>query len=101
MSDIQFTKASNAITQLHNLTPQQILNPIEELKIQIRDLRENFEPKTPIEFMSRQEVADLLKIDLTTLWKYTKDKKLISYGIGNRVLYKRNEVINAIIQLNR
>lgn len=38
-----------------------------------------------IGLLTRDEVCQLLKINRTTLWSYTKQKKLKSYGIGNRV----------------
>ncbi len=42
--------------------------------------------------LSRLEVAELLKISLPTLNEWTKLGWLQSYKIGNRVLYKANEV---------
>ena len=92
---------SGTITQLHNLEPQEILNPIEELKQQIKDLKSHFTPKEPIEYLTRSETADLLKINLSTLFLWTKKGMLLSYGIGARVYYKRKEVENAIIKLNQ
>ena len=44
------------------------------------------------EYISRKEVAQLLKVTLPTLHEYTKLGWLQSYKIGNRVLYKREEV---------
>lgn len=88
------------ITQLHNVKPQQIINPINDLKKQIEDLKKSFQPKEPTEYLTRQEVVEMLKINLSTLYNWTKNKKLVSYGIGARVYYKRKEVENAIIKLN-
>lgn len=48
------------------------------------------------EFITRDEVCRLLSINKTTLWKHTKNDKLKSYGIGNRVMYKRSEVLEAV-----
>lgn len=33
-----------SITQLHNVEPQQIINPLTELKKQIEDLKKHLEP---------------------------------------------------------
>lgn len=46
--------------------------------------------------LSRQEVATLLKITLPTLHDWTKLGWLQSYKIGNRVLYKLEEVEEAL-----
>lgn len=51
-------------------------------------------------FLSRQEVAQLLKISLPTLNEWTKLGWLQSYKIGNRVLYKSDEVEAAILKVS-
>lgn len=52
------------------------------------------------ELITRDEVCKLLSFNKTSLWKHTKSGKLKSYGIGNRVLYKRSEVIEAVKPIN-
>ena len=51
-------------------------------------------------FLTRKEVTQLLSISLVTLWRYTKENKLQSYFIGSRILYKTEEVHNALTKLN-
>lgn len=46
--------------------------------------------------LSRQEVAQLLKISLPTLFNYQKSGILKSYRIGSRVLFKNGEVMEAL-----
>ena len=48
------------------------------------------------DYLSRKEVARLLKISLTTLNDWSKQGIVQSYRIGNRVLYKRNEIDDSI-----
>ena len=50
-------------------------------------------------FISRNEVAQLLKISLPTLHEYTNYGFLQSYKIGKRVLYKHVEVLSSIDKL--
>lgn len=50
--------------------------------------------------LTRDEVCELLSFNKTSLWKHTKSGKLKSYGIGNRVYYKRDEVLEAIKPIN-
>ena len=57
--------------------------------------------KPEVELLNREEVCKMLSINKTTLWKYTKISKLKSYGIGNRVLYKRNEVLECLTLLKK
>ena len=90
----------NGQIQLIQLTPNELQNAIiEGVNIQLEKLKTHFQPKEPTELLTRSETSALLKINLTTLWNYTKQGKLISYGIGNRVYYKRAEVMQSIIKL--
>ena len=56
--------------------------------------------QTLSELITRDEVCKLLNFNKTSLWKHTKSGKLKSYGIGNRVLYKRSEVLEAVKPIN-
>lgn len=69
-----------------------VLEKLNELEKELRFIKENFQPKEPIELLTREETAELLKISLTTLWHWSKKGILPSYGIGNRVYYKRGEI---------
>lgn len=78
---------------------------IEELKVslipELKDqLSKEFQPKEPTEYLTRQEVCDLLSIDMSTLHRWRKDGVLIAYGLGNRIYFKRNE-IEALIENSR
>lgn len=53
------------------------------------------------ELLTRTETAKILKVELTTLWSWTKKGKITAYGIGNRVYYKRGEIMKSLIILNR
>ena len=57
-------------------------------------------PQTENDFITRVEVCKLLNFNLTTLHKHTNSGKLKSYGIGNRVLYKKCEVLQAVKPIN-
>lgn len=59
------------------------------------------ETTQPKDLLNRKEVCEMLSINKTTLWKYTKMGKLISYGMGNRVLYKRSEVLECLTLLKK
>ena len=51
-------------------------------------------------YLTRNEVATMLKISLPTLWRWTKENKLQSYYIGSRILYKTIEVHNSLTKLH-
>jgi excisionase family DNA binding protein len=70
---------------------------IPEIKQQ---LSKEFQPKEPTEYLTRNEVCELLKIDLSSLHRWRKEGKIPSYGMGNRVYFKRYEV-EQIINKNK
>lgn len=77
-----------------------VLEKLSLLELELEAIKENYQPKEQEELMTRQEVADYFKINITTLWNWTKRGKLISYGIGYRVYYKRSEIESSLIRIN-
>ena len=67
----------------------------------VNQIREEFQPKTPTQYLTRKQVAKMLDINLTTLNNWTNKGVLISYGIQGRVYYKRDEVERAFIELKQ
>ena len=52
------------------------------------------------ELIGRKEACEILHCNFTTLHKHTKSGRLKSYGIGNRILYKKSEVLDAVKPIN-
>lgn len=77
---------------------------IEQLAEALKPLVQSTEPKqqtsTEDEFLTREEVCTFLNFNKTTLHKHTRSGRLKSYGIGNRVLYKKSEVLEAVKPIN-
>ncbi|MCH3881178.1 helix-turn-helix domain-containing protein [Tenacibaculum aquimarinum] len=88
--------------QLVGITPEENNKPIfEYIDKKFDDLKKFYQPKKPTEYLTRQETADLLKVDLSTIHNYTKRKVLNAWAIQGRVYYKRSEVEGSIIKLNK
>ena len=84
---------------LEGTTEESLLGKIKTVVRQV--LVENKEtPESDGKLLTVAETSQLLKIDRTTLWKWTKSGKLRRYGMGNRVYYKKNEVLESITSLN-
>lgn len=68
----------------------------------IKNLLVNYEPPAPPpietkpDYLTRKATAKYLNISVSTLWRITKQGKLNSYSVGNKVMYKTNEVQNFI-----
>jgi DNA binding domain protein, excisionase family len=91
----------NAI-QITQFTPNELKSLLMEgVQQVVNQIREEFQPKTPTEYLTRKQVAKMLDINLTTLNNWTKKRILTSYAIQGRVYYKRDEVEKAIIKLEQ
>ncbi len=88
-------------TILREVSPEQITSLFEGLQNQLAELKTNFQPKHPTELLTRNEVSELLKCDLSTLHNWVKKGKLIPYGIGNRIYFKRTDIENALVNLGK
>jgi excisionase family DNA binding protein len=86
--------------QFISVTPEQLQNAIiDGVKNQLESLKLHFEPKQPRTYLSRIEVSKTLNVSLVTLNKWNKSGKLKAVGIGGRVLYRQEDLDNAIIEL--
>ncbi|MEZ4840658.1 MAG: helix-turn-helix domain-containing protein [Flavobacteriaceae bacterium] len=92
---------SDSITYLHNITPQQLGEIISEnVKTQLEELKRELQLKETDIYFTRNEVAEMLKIDLSTLYNWTKQGKLKSVGISGRVYYRKQDIDQALIKIN-
>jgi len=86
--------------QFISVTPEQLQTAIiEGVKTQLENLKLHFEPKQPKTYLSRLEVSKMLNVSLVTLNKWNKNGKLKAVGIGGRVLYRQEDIDNAIVEL--
>jgi len=46
--------------------------------------------------LTRKEVAKMLSLSLPTLTKYVKQGKIPAHRIGNRILFKKTEIIESL-----
>ncbi|MBU2905112.1 helix-turn-helix domain-containing protein [Arenibacter algicola] len=79
---------------------ESVLEKITIIQEELENIKKYFQPKEPVELMTRHEVADYLKIDISTVYNWTKKGTIISYGIGYRVYYKRSEIESSLIRIN-
>lgn len=86
--------------QFIQTTPRELAELINNgVKSQLDDLKKQLDLSTQEELLTRQEACDLLKIDSSTLWHWTKKGKVIGYGIANRRYYKRSEIMECLTKL--
>ena len=86
--------------QIQEFTVDELAEQVaEKLLFKIENYLKELAAKKDEELLTREETANYLKINPTTLWHWTNKGKLISYGIGSRRYYKKQEVIDCLIKL--
>ena len=91
-----------SIIQFVQYSPEQLKSEIiGDIKIQLQDFLKHFTPTQPKEYLTRQNVADLLSVDLSTIHNMCKSKRLnpLSLG-GSRVYFLRSEVEASLRPIN-
>lgn len=53
------------------------------------------------QLLTREETAKLLSVSLVTLWDWTKKDIIPAYRIGNKIRYKKSEVLKSLHQKNQ
>ena len=51
-------------------------------------------------FIQERKQPSALKVDLSTLHRWTKAGKIISHAIGGRVFYKESSIQQALVKLD-
>lgn len=74
---------------------------LQDFKKEIDQLKNEYQRKEPTAFLTRNEVSEMLKVDLSTVHNWTKSGKLKAYSIGTRVYFKRDEVEQSLIELKK
>lgn len=90
-----------ATIQLIQITSEQLQTEIlKGVQSQIDDLKKHFQPIQPNIYLTRQEVATLFSVDLSTLHNWNKKKILSPIALGSRVYYLRSEIEASLKRLN-
>lgn len=85
-----------ATISILNLSKDDLLDLVTEA---VQSARNNEPQPEAKELLTRKETADLLNVNIATLWRWTNSGKLNQYGIGGRTYYKRSEVLESIKSL--
>jgi hypothetical protein len=91
----------SATVQFIQYTPEQLRSEISNgVKIQLDDFLKHFKPVQPAEYLTRQQVAKMFDVDLSTVHNWCKSGKLKPLGIGSRVYFLRSQVEASLKPLN-
>ncbi|MBC7525903.1 MAG: helix-turn-helix domain-containing protein [Flavobacterium sp.] len=88
--------------QFIQYTPEQLQSEISNgVKIQLQEFLKHFKPVQPAEYLTRQQVAKMFDVDLSTVHNWCKSGKLKPLGIGSRVYFLRTDIEACLIPLNQ
>ncbi|QXP72517.1 helix-turn-helix domain-containing protein [Tenacibaculum sp. AHE15PA] len=65
----------------------------------IDELKKLCQPKEPVKYLTRHEVAEMLSMDISSVHNMSKKGILQKHQISGRILYIRSEVEDSIIKL--
>ncbi|WP_281227685.1 helix-turn-helix domain-containing protein [Flavobacterium aquiphilum] len=92
----------SANIQFIQYTPEQLQNEISNgVKVQLQEFLKHFKPVQPAEYLTRQQVAKMFDVDLSTVHNWCKSGKLKPLGIGSRVYFLRSDIEACLIPLNQ
>jgi excisionase family DNA binding protein len=86
----------NAIL-LQNISPEDLFSKMRELIAE--ELSKRLQPETPQRYITKKEAAVKLRLSLPTLNRLTSDGTLTGYRVGRRVLYKSDQIDQALSEI--
>lgn len=93
---------SKEILQLENTNANDFKNEIvKDVTNALKGYAETLQNPDNEKLLTRQETASLLSVSLVTLWDWTKKDIVPAYKIGNKVRYKKQEILLALQQMNK
>ena len=92
----------SATVQFVATSPQDLKNEITaDVKVVLDDFLKHYKPIRPAEYLTRQQVAKMFDVDLSTVHNWCKSGKLKPLGIGSRVYFLRTDIEASLIPLNQ
>jgi predicted site-specific integrase-resolvase len=93
---------SKQILQLENTNANDFKNEIvKDVTNALKGYAATLQNPDKDKLLSRQETADLLSVSLVTLWDWTKKDLIPAFKIGNKVIYYKSQVLDALQKMNQ
>ena len=87
-------------TEVQGIEASTLLTHFKNLENRLNELQKAVQPQPDTQLLTRQEVSKWLDISLPTLHAWTKNGILQAYRIGNKVRYKKSEVLTSLQSIN-
>lgn len=77
------------------------LTDLEKILVEMKSIIKPPPNEEPIHYLTREEVSQLLRINPSSVFNWTKNGTLKSYQMGGRVYYKRKDIDEAMVELKK
>lgn len=84
------------IIQIQNLSRKELEIIIKEQLEEFYNLISQPETETEFKYVSTKELANIFGVNPATIWRWRNRGYIKAYGIGNKVLYRLDEVEKAV-----
>lgn len=88
--------------QFIQTTPSELVNLINEsVKSQLEDFKKGLSNQNPDELLTREQTANFLQINLSTLHHWTVKGRIKCVAIGNRRYFKKSDILESLKPLKK
>lgn len=88
------------LTQIESISSSELFDEFSKLRDELKLLTKNYQSNQDDELITRHEAAKILKVSLSTLLNWRKAGIITDYRIGNKVRYKKSEILNSLTKIN-
>jgi excisionase family DNA binding protein len=81
--------------------PEELKQDISKLRSELAEIKLNLQPKEPDKYIGRKELAEMLNVNISTVHNWTARGILTALQIGGRIYYRRSDIEDAMIKLNK
>lgn len=89
------------VFQIDGISSTDFFNEFEEFKKALTLFAQSRQPDPSADFITRQETAEILNVSLSTLLNWRKAGIITAYRIGNKIRYKKSEILDSLTKVNQ
>lgn len=79
----------------------ELKNQLAALHSELAEIKTNLQPKEPTKYLTKKETAELLKVNLSTLFNWQRTGVLTPVQLGGRVYFRLKDIESAIVELEK
>ena len=89
------------VFQIDGISSTDFFNEFVEFRKTLEHFAQSQQPDPSSDFITRQETAEILNVSLSTLLNWRKAGIITAYRIGNKIRYKKSEILDSLTKINQ